>query len=364
VPSFFCIKFFEKNMIDIKKLPRTEFASAVAQVAGQRRIDPNAVIEAVRNALVAAYKKDARERGEEMGEDEEYDVSLDSDSGEAKIFKIDGEKRNDVTPPGFGRIAAQTAKQVIVQKIREAEKESIFQEYSSKVGTLLSGTILRLDPFKAVVGIGKAEAILPREEQVRGERYEPTKKMTFLFKEIAESEDKKEMILSRRDPHIVEELFKREVPEVALGNVVIKKIARRPGSRTKIAVESVQSGIDPVGSCVGQNGVRVQAVMEDLEKEKIDIIPYSENLNQFVLSALSPAEGTKVKDVDEEENTILVTVPEDKLALAIGARGENVKLASELVGYEIKVIGEETGKKGEMEEEEKKDIEIEVKAKS
>ncbi len=335
-------------MIDLKKLPRTEFASAVAQIAGQRRIDPQTIIDSVKLALIAAYKKDAKERGEIINEDEVYEVELDPESGEAKIFLIKGEEKKDVTPPGFGRIAAQTAKQVIIQKIREAEKEAIFKEYAPRVGSLLTGTILRVDPYRVVVGVGKAEAILPKEEQIRGERYEPTLKMSFFFKEIIKREEKKEIILSRRDPGLVKELFRREVPEVSLGNVKIEKIARIPGKRSKVAVVSVQPGIDPVGSCVGQNGVRVQAVMRELGEEKIDIIPYSENKTQFILAALSPVEGGKIEKIDEENKTVVVVVPEEKLALAIGSSGENVKLASELVGYEIKVISDSAKKTKEQ----------------
>ncbi len=324
-----------------RKLPKTEFAAAVAQIAGERKIDPETVIESVRSALVAAFKKDARDKGEEIDEESEYTVNLDSESGEAKIYLVEGKKKKDVTPPGFGRIATQTAKQVIIQKIREAEKEAIFEQYESRIGTLLMGSILRVDPQKVVIGIGKAEAIMPKREQVRGEEYYPTQKMSFYLKEIAEEDGYREIILSRRDPNLVVELFRREVPEVSMGGVEIKSIARKAGQRTKVAVASSQPGIDPVGSCVGQKGVRVQKVIEGLGEEKVDIILYNEDPAQFIISALSPAEGTKVSKIDKEKKQVVVTVPEDQLALAIGSGGENVHSASELTGYEIKVIGEE-----------------------
>lgn len=337
-----------------RKLPKTEFAAAVAQIAGERKIDPAMVIESVRSALIAAFKKDARDQGEEIDEESEYTVNLDSDSGEAKIYLVEGEKEKDVTPPGFGRIATQTAKQVIIQKIREAEKEAIFEQYESRIGTLLTGSILRVDPQKLVVGIGKAEAIMPKREQIRGEDYYPTQKMSFYLKEIAEEEGYKEIILSRRDPNLVVELFRREVPEVSMGGVEIKSIARQAGQRTKVAVASSQPGIDPVGSCVGQKGVRVQKVIEGLGEEKVDIILYNEDPAQFIVSALSPAEGVKIFKIDKEKKRVVVTVPEDQLALAIGSGGENVHSASELTGYEIKVMGEEVEEETKEEKSPKK----------
>jgi N utilization substance protein A len=332
--------FFQKKMALLRKLPKTEFAAAVAQIAGERKIDPEAVIESVKLALIAAYKKDAKERGEEVSDDENYRVRLDPETGETHIILVEDDKEKDVTPPGFGRIAAQTAKQVIIQKIREAEKEAIFRQFKTRIGTLVSGVILRIDRGKVIVGIGKTEAIMPRREQTKGEEYEPNRKMSFYVKEIAEEDGRKEIILSRNDPRLVIELFRREVPEVSLGSVEIKAIARQPGQRTKVAVASSQPGVDPVGSCVGQKGVRVQKVTDELGEEKIDIVPYSENLKQFVVAALSPAEGGRVAEVDEKLKEVTVAVPDDQLALAIGVRGENVHSASELVGWRIKVVGE------------------------
>ena len=324
----------------MRKLPKTEFAAAVAQIAGERKIDPEAVIESVKLALIAAYKKDARERGEEVSDDENYQVRLDPETGETHIILVEEGKEKDVTPPGFGRIAAQTAKQVIIQKIREAEREAIFRQFKNRIGTLVSGVILRIDRGRVIVGVGKTEAVMPKREQTRGEEYEPNQKMAFYVKEIAEEDGRKEIIVSRSDPGLVIELFRREVPEVSLGSVEIKAIARHPGQRTKVAVASSQPGVDPVGSCVGQKGVRVQKVTDELGNEKIDIIPYSDNLKQFVVAALSPAEGGKVIEVDEDSKEVTVAVPDDQLALAIGVRGENVHSASELTGWKIKVIPE------------------------
>lgn len=332
--------FFKRKMALLRKLPKTEFAAAVAQIAGERKIDPETVIESVKLALIAAYKKDAKERGEAVDAKGKYEVRLNPETGEAHIILIKDGKEKDVTPPGFGRIAAQTAKQVIIQKIREAEREAIFRQFKSRIGTIVSGVILRVDRGKVVVGIGKTEAVMPKREQVRGERYEPSQKMVFYIKEIAEEEGKKKIIVSRSDPGLVVELFRREVPEVSLGSVEIKAIARHSGQRTKVAVASSQPGVDPVGSCVGQKGVRVQKVTDELGEEKIDVIPYSDDLKQFVISSLSPAEGGRVVEIDEKSKEVTVAVPDDQLALAIGVRGENVHSASELTGCRIKVIPE------------------------
>jgi len=342
----------------IRKLPRTEFAAAVAQIAGERKIDPEKVISSVRLALIAAYKKDVKEQGEEVDLEAEYKVKLDTDTGGAKIYLVEGKKEKDVTPPGFGRIAAQTAKQVIDQKIREAEKEALFAQFENRLGTLSAGTILRLERQVVVVSIGKAEAIMPRREQVSSEEYQQGRRMTFLIKEIAEEDGRKEIIVSRADPEFVVELFRREVPEVSLGSVYVKKISRQPGKRTKIAVASDQPGVDPVGSCVGQKGVRVQEVIKELGEEKVDIIPYNDDISQFILSALSPADGGEIVQLDKKKKEALVAILDDQLALAIGSGGENIRSAGELVGYEIKVTSKlevEKIKKKAREKSEKKD---------
>lgn len=350
----------------VRKLPKTEFAAAVAQIAGERKIEPESVIESVKLALVAAYKKDVREQGEEeIDEEAEYKVKLDIESGGARIYLVEGKKEKDVTPPGFGRIATQTAKQVIVQKIREAEKESMFAQFEGRIGSLSSGTILRLERNRIIVGIGKAEAIMPRREQIQSEDYQPGRRMTFLIKEIGEEEGKKEIIVSRADPNLVVELFRREVPEVSLGSVHIEKISRQAGKRSKVAVASNQPGVDPVGSCVGQKGTRVQEVIKELGEEKVDIIPYSDDISQFIISALSPADGGEIVELDKDKKQAKVLIADDQLALAIGSGGENIRSAGELVGYDIKVASEEEiGKKlkgGKGKKKEKKETKKEEK---
>ena len=326
--------------MDIKRLPKTEFAAAVAQIAGERNIDPQEIIDAIEQGLISAYKRDQKEHGIIISEEAIFEVDLAPESGSFAIFEIDGKKKNDVTPPGFGRIAAMTAKQVIDQKIHEVERETIIGEYRQKTGTLVLGVILRIDPYRMTIGIGKTEGIFPKEEQIKNESLEIGSKKLFLIKEIREDETtgKKDVILSRRDPQFIVQLFMREVPEVGNRTVVIEKIAREAGQRTKIAVSSSQNGIDPVGSCIGQKGSRIQSVLSELPSdEKVDVVSFAKNQSQFIVNALSPASGVKV--ISLKNNLALVEVPEDQLALAIGAGGENVRLAGILTDADIKVGG-------------------------
>ena len=327
--------------MDLKKLPKTEFAAAVAQIAGERNIDVQSILDSIELGLVSAYKRDQKEHGIEVPEEDKFTVELSPESGSFKVFKIEeGDKQIDVTPPGFGRIAAQTAKQVIDQKIHEVEKETVIDEFRKKVGTLISGIVLRVDPYKMVVGVGKTEGICPKDEQIRNEVITLGSKKWFLLKDIVKNEiEKSEIILSRRDPEFIKQLFAREVPEVSNKSVVIEKIARASGERTKIAVSSNQAGIDPVGSCIGQKGSRIQSILNELPREeKVDVIPFSKDINQFIIQALSPAENIKVISI--ERNLAIVSVPEDQLALAIGGGGENVRLAGQLVGLEIKITSD------------------------
>ncbi|MFH1863964.1 MAG: transcription termination factor NusA [bacterium] len=331
--------------------PRTEFAQALKAIATERGLDPNVILETIKQAIIAAYRRDAKERGED-DEGQEYDVELNSTNGEAKVYAwtVLGEEateeekaaskkqKKDVTPPGFGRIAAQTAKQVIHQKIREAEKGAIMDEFSERVGTLISGMILRFDGPNVKVDIGRTEAVMLAEERIPNERLNISQRLTFLFKEILEGPKGKELILSRADPSFVEKLFAREVPEISSKSVEIKAISREAGVRTKIAVFSSQSGVDPVGSCVGQKGVRVQAVTNELGGERVDIIPWSDDKAELIKASLSPAEDMTVS-IDEKTKTARVRAPEDQLSMAIGKDGQNVRLAAKLTGYRIEVEG-------------------------
>lgn len=309
-------------------MPRTEFASALSQVAAERGIEASDIIETIKEAIKAAYRKDY---GAEI---EELEVDIDPDTGEARIMR----EGKDVTPEGFGRIAAQTAKQVILQRIRESEKAAILSEYERKVGTVVNGMVQRIEGPVVHVDIGKAEGIMPPSEQVDGEIYRQNQRLKFYIKEIREGSRGSEIIVSRSAKELVQGLFKLEVPEINSGIVEIKVIAREAGKRTKVAVVSRQAGVDPVGSCVGQKGVRVQAVIAELGDEKIDIILYSEEMPKFIASALSPAKIDNVM-LNEDEKTATVYVAEDQLSLAIGKEGQNVRLAAKLTGYRIDIKG-------------------------
>lgn len=316
---------------------RTEFALALNQVATERGIDPAVVLETIKVAILAAYRKDY---GGALDDLENYSVELNPDNGEAKVFK-DGK---DITPPGFGRIAAQTAKQVILQRIREAEKSAILSDFSTKVGTVISGMILRFDGSNIVVDIGRTQSVMPTSEQVPSERYRLNQRLSFYLEGIRETYKGNEIVVSRAHKGLVSGLFKREVPEVSQGAVEIKEIAREPGSRTKIAVHSTQPGVDPVGSCVGQKGVRVQAVISELGgEEKIDIIQWSEDTAQFITAALAPAKDLSIK-LNEKTKSAEITVPNDQLSLAIGREGQNVRLAAKLTGWKIDLRGKDDQK--------------------
>ncbi len=314
----------------------TEFKSALNQVATERGISAESVMESIRQALVSAFKKDFQEQnGKELAEDVAITASLDPDNGEAKIF----EDSKDVTPAGFGRIAAQTAKQVILQKIRESEKEVILKEYREKIGTIVTGLIFRAEGSVLVFDLGKAHGVMPPAESVAGEDYRMNQRMKVLVKDIREGPRGTEIIVSRSDPKFIIKLFESEVPEIASGTVVIEAIAREAGSRTKIAVSSRDDKIDPIGSCVGQKGVRVQAVIAELNGEKVDIVPFSVSVEKLIASALSPAKVTEVQIVDLENQVAVVSVPEDQLSLAIGKEGQNVRLAFKLTRWKIDIKG-------------------------
>lgn len=309
--------------------PRTEFASAVTQLAKERNLDPQIVLDSIKQAILAAFKKDYPAK---FNDETAYEVDLNGQTGEAVI--MDG--KTNVTPPGFGRIAAQTAKQVILQKIREAEKGAMISEYEKRIGTLVNGLIIRFINGEVIVDIGKAEAVMPQSEQIFSEDYRVNQRLVFYVESIRETFRGKEVVVSRANAGLIKELFRREVPEVASGAVEIKAVARDPGSRTKIAVFSSQSGIDAVGSCVGQKGVRVQAVINDVNGEKIDIVQYNDDAAKFVASALAPATGLTVK-VNDKKKVAEVTAPEDQLSLAIGREGQNAKLAGRLTEFHIDI---------------------------
>jgi transcription termination/antitermination protein NusA len=334
-------------MAHLNQVVRTEFAAAIAQIATERKIEEKAIFEAIKHALVSAYRKELGS----LDDDYYYFVELDQETGAAAIFQCpvterdeeteeilawDDSKAEKVTPPDFGRIAAQTAKQVILQEIRRSEKEQIVSDYKDRLGEIITGQVLRMDRGSVVVEIGRGQGLMPPQEQMRGEFYRTNQRIVVLIKEISDEYRGATIIVSRSAPELVEQLFAREVPEVSSGAVEIVATAREAGVRTKIAVNSTQEGVDPVGSCVGQRGVRVQKVIEALNNEKIDIVPFHEDIVLYLKAALAPAENLLV-EVDEEVRTVVVTAPDDQLSLAIGRGGQNVRLAAKLTGYHITI---------------------------
>lgn len=239
----------------------------------------------------------------------------------------------------FGRMAAQTAKQVIIQKLREAEREILFTEYQEKIGHIINGTVQRIEGKVVLVDLGHAIAVMPPREQVRGEFYKPSERIKVLLLAVEKTNKGPEIIASRSHPDMVRELFESEVPEIASGAIEIKSISREAGSRSKIAVATTQENIDPIGSCVGQRGTRVQTVISELGGEKIDIVEWSEDPVRFIINALSPAKVISVK-LNEEHKAAVAEVKEDQLSLAIGKTGQNVRLAAQLTGWRIDVVKE------------------------
>jgi N utilization substance protein A len=358
-----------------------EIIEAVHVIEKEKGIDGGTLIAALEDALLAAYKKTP-------GASRHATVVLDREEGDFRVFAIElppdieerlveeareraiteleqleaenGErshtlisdddlvidwsgvpeeqvKRTDVTPENFGRIAAQTAKQVILQRIREAEREMMYEEYVDRVGEVVTGIVQQAgDRNNVLVDLGKVEALLPRSEQVDGERYEQGSRIKAVITEVRSSTKGPQVILSRRDSELIRTLFELEVPEIADGLVEIRGVAREPGYRSKIAVESHAQGVDPVGACVGPRGSRVRMVVSELRGEKIDIIPWNTEPARFIAKALSPARVREVF-VDDDTRDATVVVPEDQLALAIGKEGLNARLAARLTGWKVDI---------------------------
>ncbi|MBI4919867.1 transcription termination/antitermination protein NusA [Candidatus Azambacteria bacterium] len=368
-----------------------QFASALSQISEEKGISPEKVLETIEIALAAAYKKEYGEKGQIVkakfdpktgdakfsqvkivvdqsmlkpeGEEEEggelpLAKTAEGEEGEKKI-KFNAERHimlDDAeeikkgvavgdelefpleTHEDFGRIAAQTAKQVIIQRIREAEREAVWNEYKDKEGELISGLVQRIEPYNIFIDLGKTVAVFPKEEQVFGEKYYVGSRMKFYILAVNSDPRGPGIVLSRSHPKMISRLFELEVPEIGAGTVEIKSIAREAGSRTKIAVASNEEGIDPIGSCVGQKGTRVSAVISEISGEKVDIIEWSEDPEIFVSNAMSPAKVMKI-EIMPNRHAAKVFVPEDQLSLAIGKAGQNVRLAAKLTGWKIDVAG-------------------------
>ena len=339
-----------------------ELLQTAEAVAREKMIDPGLVVEAMEESLARAAKS-------RYGAEMDIRVSIDRRTGKATFTRVrtvveDEELENyqaeltveqakqymsdpavgdtyveEIPPVELGRIAAQSAKQVILQKVREAERDRQFAEFEDRVGTIINGTVKREEYGNVIVDVGRGEAILRRNEKIGREAYRPNDRIRCYIKDVRRETRGPQIFLSRTAPEFMAELFKMEVPEIYDGIIEIKAVARDPGSRAKIAVISYDGSIDPVGACVGMRGSRVQAVVNELQGEKIDIIPWNEDTPTFLVNALQPAEVSKVV-LDEDAERIEVVVPDEQLSLAIGRRGQNVRLASQLTGLDIDIMTE------------------------
>ena len=315
-----------------------EFFEALQMIAREKGIAVDVLLDALANALVAAYKRMPDSA-------EEAVVTVDPDTGEIKVYGQELDEDGNVTrewddtPKDFGRIAAQTAKQVILQRIREVERDQKYEEYAGREGDIVTGIIQQSDNRYTLLDLGKVEALLPQAEQVPYERYDHGARLKAYIVEVRKTTKGPQIVVSRTHPGLIKRLFELEVPEISSGVVEIKACAREPGHRTKIAVWSNDQNVDPVGACVGARGARVRMVTNELRGEKVDIVPFSEDPAEFVMRALQPA---KVKEVrlDEETGTATVVVHDFQLSLAIGKEGQNARLAARLTGWRIDIKSE------------------------
>ena len=337
---------------------KSDFVTAISQLCSEKGVTREAVMHAIEAALVSAYKKNFAPTGQNVS------AQIDPATGVVRIFvekqvvEKDGEGvekiplnearkiRPDVkvgdtvtveaTPPNFGRIAAQTAKQVILQRLRDEERRMIFDEYHEREGELLHGVVQRIENRTVYIDLGKAEGVMAPSDQVPTERYHPGQRLRVYLVEVHDTHKGPQIIVSRNHKMMLRRLFEQEVPEIFNGTVEIKAIAREAGARSKVAVAARQEGIDPVGSCVGMRGVRIQNIVNELGGEKIDVVQWSPDPATFVANALSPAQVISV-DINEEEKTATVVVPERQLSLAIGKEGQNARLAAKLTGWRIDI---------------------------
>ncbi|MCU1491772.1 MAG: NusA antitermination factor [Acidimicrobiaceae bacterium] len=315
-----------------------EFLDALQQIARDKGIAVDTLLEALANALVAAYKRLPRAA-------EEAFVTIDSDSGEIRVYGQELDEDGNVvrewddTPDDFGRIAAQAAKQVILQRIREAERDLKYEEYAGREGDIVTGIIQQNDNRYTLLDLGKVEALLPQAEQVPYEHYDHGARLKAYIVEVRKTSKGPQIVVSRSHPGLIKRLFELEVPEISNGVVELKACAREPGHRTKIAVWSNDNNVDPVGACVGARGARVRMVTNELRGEKVDIVPFSDDPSEFVARALQPARVKEVR-LDETTGTATVVVHDYQLSLAIGKEGQNARLAARLTGWRIDIKSE------------------------
>ncbi len=352
------------NNFDFKQL-----SVAIRSIAEEKNLPEETVQEAVEQALAAAYRRDYGDRDQEIRvkmnlntgavdayiskivvetvENPAYEIALSEAQLQQKNIKLGDSLEVHQKVESFGRVAAQTAKQVILQRLREAEREIIMVEYEDKIGTVINAIVNRVEGNVVRVDLGKAQGIMPRSEQIQGERYYPGQRIKVYLKDVERGFRGPQLVVSRGNKEFIEWLFRGEVPEMESGAVQIKELAREAGVRSKIAVYSNVPGVDPVGTFVGGHGTRVNAVMSEIgEQEKIDIIVYSDNPVEFITNALSPTKVVKVT-IDENSKRAVVKVPEDQQSIAIGKGGQNVRLASKLSGYELDIEAAESSEASE-----------------
>ncbi len=340
--------FDVKTVIDITPEQIAE-EEKIREERRQAKIE--AAEEEKKESKKGKVKKEEKKNKEEKEDDKEpeedklvYDpktmIALSEAKKKDSKIKVGDEIKTELFPPeAYGRMAAQTAKQVIIQRLREAERETVFKKYKDKEGSIINGTIQRVEGRLVFVDLGDASAIMPPSEQVDAEQYQAGLRLKFYLVSINQAPKGPEITVSRSHPEMVKRLFEFEVPEIASGAVEVKSVSREAGSRTKIAVTSTEPNIDPVGSCVGQRGTRVQTVISELGGEKIDIVEYEDDPVKFIINALAPAKILSVK-INDEEKTALAEVKEDQLSLAIGRGGQNVRLAARLTGWKIDILKE------------------------
>ncbi|MCE5322798.1 transcription termination factor NusA [bacterium] len=345
-----------------------DFLDALRQIEREKEIPLEVLLSAIESALETAYKKNYATTGDirvrvssskggfhvycekdvvENVVNEHTDITLDEARQYDPDVKIGESIEIEVTPENFGRIAAQTAKQVVVQRIREAERERVYEEFGDRVGEVLTCTVSRREQRNVFVNLGKIEALLPPAEQVSNEPYRFNDRLKVYVLEVRRTPKGPQVVVSRTHPSLIRRLFEFEVPEISEGIVEIKSVAREPGARTKVAVSSNDEKVDAMGACVGHRGARVQSIVNELYGEKIDIVRWNENIEKFIGEALSPAKSISVK-CDEESKTALVIMPDSQLSLAIGKSGQNVRLAARLTGWRIDIRSESQLAKAEL----------------
>lgn len=339
---------------------KAEFIQALEEIEKEKGISKDTIFDALESALISGYKKN-------FGSSQNVEVEIDKSTGSVKVYanktvvenvsnklleisleeaqeidskyEIDDIVKIEVTPKNFGRIAAQTSKQVVMQKIKEAEREVVYEEFVNRENEIVTGMIQRISKNMVYIDLGKTEGVLPPSEQIEGERYEQGDRIKVYILEVKKTTKGPQIVLSRSHPGLVKRLFELEVPEIHDGVVDVYAISREAGSRTKIAVYSKDDNVDPVGACVGFKGSRVKAIVEELNGEKIDIIIWNKDMEKFIANSLSPSQVLMV-DVDEREKSALVVVPDYQLSLAIGKEGQNARLAAKLTNWKIDIKSE------------------------